>query len=289
MDRIKRKDKLTPDSVTDEGRANSLSTNAQGAIPTPMSSGDSLRPPEPIDPVEPTGEKVKSRKKRKDNPVPDWAADEGWADSFFTNAQSSNPTPLSGGDSVHPPEPIELAEPTWETVKSEEQIADESSFAAFTAYDPDLDFATIYHAGAGQPDLVVNSVRGLSLKDLDGTSPNPDSDKSDGMPATNAESPILRLLRASGDAAFTLNKPVMRIGRSDPDTDNNPDIPISDDDSVSRRHAELVITGRTVSICDTGSTNGTKLNGKLIPCDVLTTLTPGDKIRVGEFSEFVIE
>jgi|APLak6261679142_1056127.scaffolds.fasta_scaffold00021_29 pSer/pThr/pTyr-binding forkhead associated (FHA) protein len=52
-----------------------------------------------------------------------------------------------------------------------------------------------------------------------------------------------------------------------------------DDDSVSRRHAELVVSGREVTVKDLGSANGTTVNGAPISDD--TILSPGDIVQFG--------
>jgi ABC transport system ATP-binding/permease protein len=52
-----------------------------------------------------------------------------------------------------------------------------------------------------------------------------------------------------------------------------------DDDSVSRRHAELVVEGRQVSVKDLGSANGTSVNGT--PIDEKTILNAGDIVQFG--------
>ncbi|MFZ5440206.1 MAG: FHA domain-containing protein [Myxococcota bacterium] len=52
-----------------------------------------------------------------------------------------------------------------------------------------------------------------------------------------------------------------------------------DDDSVSRRHAELVVDGREVTVRDLGSANGTTVNGAPISED--TILAAGDIVQFG--------
>lgn len=52
-----------------------------------------------------------------------------------------------------------------------------------------------------------------------------------------------------------------------------------DDDSVSRRHAEIVVAGREISVKDLGSANGTTVNGAPISDD--TILSPGDIVQFG--------
>lgn len=54
---------------------------------------------------------------------------------------------------------------------------------------------------------------------------------------------------------------------------------VIDDDSVSRRHAEVIVNGREVTVKDLGSANGTTVNGAPISDD--TILAPGDIIQFG--------
>ena len=54
---------------------------------------------------------------------------------------------------------------------------------------------------------------------------------------------------------------------------------VIDDDSVSRRHAELIVSGREVTVKDLGSANGTTVNGAPIADD--TILAAGDIIQFG--------
>ena len=54
---------------------------------------------------------------------------------------------------------------------------------------------------------------------------------------------------------------------------------VVDDDSVSRRHAEVIVNGREVTLKDLGSANGTTVNGAPISED--TILQPGDIIQFG--------
>ncbi len=49
--------------------------------------------------------------------------------------------------------------------------------------------------------------------------------------------------------------------------------------SVSRRHAEITVTGACVTISDCGSTNGTTVNGKKVTES--TSLKNGDVILLG--------
>jgi hypothetical protein len=58
------------------------------------------------------------------------------------------------------------------------------------------------------------------------------------------------------------------------------------DENVSRRHAEVKPSGSAWAVCDLGSTNGVKVNGRRI--DGAQTLKPGDTIQIG-LSEITFE
>ena len=92
-------------------------------------------------------------------------------------------------------------------------------------------------------------------------------------PAGNVTVPTLRGLNgAIQGKAFPL-KGTMAVGRV---LENDLRI---EDDSVSRRHAELEVQGREVIVRDLGSANGTSVNGAPISED--TTLAPGDIVSFG--------
>lgn len=68
----------------------------------------------------------------------------------------------------------------------------------------------------------------------------------------------------------------------------DPACEISHDDSLlSRRHAEFVATGETVTVKDLGSRNGVYVNGSRA---IEQVLTPGDVIQIGPLrAQFVVE
>lgn len=55
-----------------------------------------------------------------------------------------------------------------------------------------------------------------------------------------------------------------------------------DDASISGHHAKIAPGKGGYRLTDTGSTNGTRLNGEVLEPDVETALKPGDKIRFGK-------
>ena len=108
-------------------------------------------------------------------------------------------------------------------------------------------------------------------------------------PATEETPPRLVVRMGRLSAAFDLTKEVTVIGRPDSEMHYYPDVEIDLDDAVSRRHAEVIKRDATYSIVDTGSTNGTMLNGETLPAHEERPLTHGDRIRVGERTEIIFE
>lgn len=69
-----------------------------------------------------------------------------------------------------------------------------------------------------------------------------------------------------------LARPVTLLGRG-----AEADVQVADT-AVSRRHAELHLTGDSVELVDLGSTNGTQVNGQRVD---RTVLRDGDRLQVG--------
>ena len=61
----------------------------------------------------------------------------------------------------------------------------------------------------------------------------------------------------------------------------------ADEAGVSRRHARLLRDGNAVYLMDLNSTNGTRLNGELLPAGVEKRLRDGDEIMVGRLKVYV--
>jgi hypothetical protein len=97
------------------------------------------------------------------------------------------------------------------------------------------------------------------------------------QPRRPMEAPVRARLvvREGKDATYTveLSRPVTVIGRG-----ADADVRLGDS-SVSRRHAEIHIDGRRITVHDLQSTNGTRVNGARV---TTTTLVDGDELRVGE-------
>jgi len=56
---------------------------------------------------------------------------------------------------------------------------------------------------------------------------------------------------------------------------------------VSRRHAQIHVQNSELFIRDLGSTNGTRLNGAVIPANQMVRLRDGDELELGQFRTVV--
>ncbi|MGC4114184.1 MAG: FHA domain-containing protein [Myxococcales bacterium] len=92
-------------------------------------------------------------------------------------------------------------------------------------------------------------------------------------PPPREQRPVLRGMAGPFQGqVFQLDKSKLTVGRVPP-----ADIML-EDDSVSRRHAEIVKTGQKFSVRDLGSANGTFLNGDRVS---EAPIEPGDVVRFG--------
>ena len=90
-------------------------------------------------------------------------------------------------------------------------------------------------------------------------------------------------------APFDLIKDVTTLGRPDSALHYYPDVEIEMDDAVSRRHAEIVKREGGYYLVDTGSTNGTRLNGETLLPHQEHLLARGDRIHLGDRTEITFE
>jgi serine/threonine protein kinase len=98
--------------------------------------------------------------------------------------------------------------------------------------------------------------------------------------------PVARLLITSprGSWEQKLDRTPMRIGRRDPRQNHYPELDLAEHDRgiASRNHAVIARDGDAYTLTDTGSTNGTLLNGTPVPQRKPQRLNQGDRIKVGE-------
>jgi len=86
-------------------------------------------------------------------------------------------------------------------------------------------------------------------------------------------------------ATCEINKKELIIGRKDKSSTIVPDVGVEWDDAVSRQHARILHIADADYIEDSGSTNGTRLNGELLEPHTPVLLHDGDQIRMGERTE----
>ena len=95
---------------------------------------------------------------------------------------------------------------------------------------------------------------------------------------------LLRFVQAFSGREIPLSAGEWIVGRADGDF--HPDIDLTPfgagpGQGVSRKHVRIIVQGNGVSLEDLKSTNGTLLNGKLLPPNMLQRLDDGDKIEMG--------
>lgn len=107
-----------------------------------------------------------------------------------------------------------------------------------------------------------------------------------GCGAPLSPSPAARLLITSprGTWEQRLDHVPLRIGRRDPRQNHYPELDLAEHDRgiASRNHAVITQDGDYYTLTDLGSTNGTLLNGVLVPQRQAQRLRQGDRIKVGE-------
>ncbi len=110
-----------------------------------------------------------------------------------------------------------------------------------------------------------------------------------GAPVVGAERPTLppaRLIVRSPYRTWEvkLDHKLVRIGRRDPRQAHFPELDLAEHDRgiASRLHAIIERRGDQYTLTDQQSTNGTQINGKLIPPKVPQPLKSGDLIKIGD-------
>ena len=115
----------------------------------------------------------------------------------------------------------------------------------------------------------------LAEPDTTPTTDWPEDAADDSFPSNGA------LIALSNNEAHPLHRRRTAIGRS-----LESDIVLTDDDRVSRNHAELMWQGNQLMVIDCGSRNGVWLNHQRITEAV--QLKAGDRLRIGR-QEFIFK
>ncbi len=105
-----------------------------------------------------------------------------------------------------------------------------------------------------------------------------------GTPLIAPPTPRLRIFSPRGSWEMKLDRLPCVIGRRDPRQNHYPEIDLAEHDRgiASRNHALIQRDGKLYTLIDQGSTNGTLLNGVIIPAHTPQSLRQGDRIKVGE-------
>lgn len=126
---------------------------------------------------------------------------------------------------------------------------------------------------------------GVDVGWLGGKKPDKPRFKSSYRPDTTPLTLCLVIGPHSREVTKPLSKPVL-IGRHDPASNTFPDVDLTDDgplaSAVSRLHAKIYKKDNTVFLEDSGSTNGTLLNGKQLVPHLPEPIKDEDVIQLGK-------
>ena len=104
------------------------------------------------------------------------------------------------------------------------------------------------------------------------------------LPDADPEAP-----RDATSRIFPLDLPELLIGRRSPRRGIAPEIALDADDGISHRHARLRRRpDGGWEILDLGSANGTARNGAPVEPNVPAALQPGDRLRLGRWTELLV-
>ncbi len=105
-----------------------------------------------------------------------------------------------------------------------------------------------------------------------------------GTPLSPQSAARLRCTSPRGSWELKIDRLPLRIGRRDPRQNHYPELDLAEHDRgiASRNHALINRDTGGYTIMDQGSTNGTSLNGSLLPPRAPQRLRSGDRIKIGE-------
>lgn len=90
------------------------------------------------------------------------------------------------------------------------------------------------------------------------------------------------LFRVLTEETILINKPVFRLGKER----SYVDYFITNNNAVSRSHADIVTRGSRYFVIDLNSKNGTYINGEMLPVQYETEIFDGDRLKLGN-EEFI--
>lgn len=94
--------------------------------------------------------------------------------------------------------------------------------------------------------------------------------------------------RAASARAIAIDRLELYVGRYDEHADARPDIPVLDP-GASRRHAKFVVDpDGSIALQDLASTNGTWVNGQVVPPGTRRKLAVGDAVTLGRWTRITL-
>ncbi|MCC2668443.1 MAG: Serine/threonine protein kinase [Armatimonadetes bacterium] len=154
--------------------------------------------------------------------------------------------------------------------------------APLSAGEPKAEDAAGSFGAFGDPGVTQPAIKfqeSLFRSERQPVRPVDDEDEDAGAPGELT----LAVTAESRTSTITISESAL-IGREDPELQQVPEIDLSDDDAVSRRHARIFRGGGRFWLRDLDSTNGTSLNGNWLEPGANAALQVGDLIELGEIS-----
>ena len=188
---------------------------------------------------------------------------------IYDAPSSAGSTESDANDAViamPPPEPAETV------------IAPDTEFASDTEFAPDTEFEPLSASSSWLSSDFSADTPSVAPFVLDTPAP-----------AAPPVAPQIVVHIGRLSAPFALTKDVTTVGRPDSALSHYPDVEIEMDDAVSRRHCEIVKRNSGYFLVDTGSTNGTRLNGETLLPHQEHPLVHGDRIHLGDRTEITFE
>ena len=126
---------------------------------------------------------------------------------------------------------------------------------------------------------------GLLRNDDEATGLLQDDEATGLLVETDVVSKTASLTRSLTNEVFVIDKPVIRIGKESKSSDYT----VCNNEKISRNHAEIIRRNNGFYIVDSGSTNGTSVNGTQLSPHQESELHDGDVIRLAneEFKFFI--
>lgn len=111
-------------------------------------------------------------------------------------------------------------------------------------------------------------------------------------PVVEVDTPVCLMVRRTGELIPLFGKEEFTIGRRSDRQLIVPDVDLTESDAhslgVSRLHASIKIKDKDITIEDLGSTNGTRVSGKLLAPHKEHRLSHGEVILLGRFEVQVL-